>query len=57
MKRNIYLCEPSINFECSKSGCFKNGGECKCTMNEEFALRYEDGKPVVYDKLEVNKND
>lgn len=30
----FYKCDPSLNRECSKSGCFFNGkGECKTTTN------------------------
>ena len=30
----IYLCDPDLNTECHKTGCFQNGGDCRYTFRE-----------------------
>lgn len=33
---NLYECDPEKNTECTKEGCFINGGPCHITVYEEF---------------------
>ena len=35
--KDLYLCDPSKNFLCRKTECFKNGGRCAHTSNIHFA--------------------
>lgn len=34
--RELYLCDPDINKNCTKEGCFINGGPCRMTNHKEF---------------------
>ena len=36
-KQRSYPCDPEKNTECSKTGCYINGGECRHTLNREYA--------------------
>ena len=36
MPDNTYECDPEKNTECTKEGCFINGGPCHMTVYEEF---------------------
>jgi len=36
-KQRPYPCDPEKNTECSKTGCYINGGECRHTLNREYA--------------------
>lgn len=39
-KKHIrYYCSPSLNKECTKEGCFLNGGPCCCTTDPKYAAR------------------
>jgi len=40
-KQRPYPCDPEKNQDCSKTGCYINGGECRHTLNKEYA-REED---------------
>ena len=33
---NLYECDPEKNTECTKEGCFIDGGPCHMTVYEEF---------------------
>lgn len=48
----IYICNPTINHECDKSGCLFYGlGECFSTLNEEYAVRNPDTQMLIgYEK-------
>ena len=35
--KNTYECDPEKNTECTKEGCFINGGECSRTTKKEYA--------------------
>ena len=35
-KQRPYLCDPEKNQDCSKTGCYINGGECRHTLNKEY---------------------
>ena len=35
-KQRPYPCDPEKNTECSKTGCYINGGECRHTLNKEY---------------------
>ena len=37
----VYLCDPDLNKDCSKTGCFINGGECRHTTRIEYARSAE----------------
>lgn len=43
----LYFCDPNKNTECSKTHCFKSGGECCKTSNPEFK-----GEPLKVPKIE-----
>ena len=43
----LYKCDPSKNIECPKKGCFKNGGDCRCTINAKCAEIDENGMPIL----------
>ena len=49
MKRKIYLCDPHKNVECSKEICQKL---CFQTLNEEYAMRDNDGLPIAENEIE-----
>lgn len=36
----IYLCDPSKNKDCKKTGCYWNGGDCRHTKKEEYKAEY-----------------
>lgn len=40
--KKMYFCDPNKNTECSKSGCFINGGPCYKTAKPEFKLEPND---------------
>ena len=42
----LYWCDPNKHKECSKSGCYINGGECYRTTHKEYALE-EKSNPKV----------
>lgn len=44
----VYVCDRKANTECNKSYCVDNGGECECTLDVNFALKNQDGEPIVY---------
>lgn len=53
----IYLCDPRLNSECSKSFCAHNmavSGECECTTKKHCAKRDKDGMPIVVYDSSVN---
>jgi len=33
---DLYLCDPDKNTECTKEGCYVNGGPCCLTKDERF---------------------
>ena len=35
--KNTYECDPEKNTECTKEGCYINGGECSRTTKKEYA--------------------
>lgn len=41
-----YFCDPVLNVDCTKEGCFLRDGPCYCTTNTEFAMKNQNGKPV-----------
>lgn len=42
-----YRCNPELNTECRKTGCFINGGECHATVEKKYAAIGENGQPLV----------
>ena len=32
----LYLCNPDKNTECKKTTCYRNGGDCMLTKEEQF---------------------
>ena len=44
----VYYCDPSKHTECTKTGCFLNGGTCRFTLHEECADTTVDIAPVVH---------
>ena len=43
--KKMYICDPSANKSCSRSGCVLMGGTCFTTLNREFAESGPDGLP------------
>ena len=39
----LFVCDPTKNPNCSKSGCYLNGGRCELTTYPERALEDKDG--------------
>ena len=40
-RQRPYPCDPEKNQDCSKTGCYINGGECRHTLNREYAREEE----------------
>ncbi len=36
--KEVWLCDPRKNADCKKTGCYINGGPCRCTTHEKYAL-------------------
>ncbi len=36
MQDDLYPCDPDKNDRCTKSGCYRNGGDCYLTKFEEY---------------------
>lgn len=36
--KDVWLCDPRKNKDCSKTGCYLNDGPCRCTTHKEYAL-------------------
>ena len=47
--KRAWLCDPDKNKECRKTGCFINGGPCRCTGNVSYRLESE--KSDTYDRV------
>lgn len=45
-KEKIYFCDPGINTQCTKEGCFLRGGPCCCTANPDFGMKNQNGTPI-----------
>ena len=45
----VYMCDPDKNTECPKTYCYRNNGECECTMCAEYAVKDRRGKPITRD--------
>lgn len=43
----LYTCDPDKYKECSKDNCFRDGGECFQTTNEEFKLEKRIHNPLA----------
>ena len=39
-EKELYLCSPLLNTECSKENCYKNGGECFRTLKKEYSQEH-----------------
>ena len=53
----LYWCDPEKNTACRKNMCrhtlrLIEGGSCEATFHPEFALRDENGQPMIYEKHE-----
>ena len=46
MIKPTYVCDPKINTECKKTGCYLNGGMCEYTTDKRFAVKDDTGTPV-----------
>lgn len=46
MDKTAYVCDPKINTECKKTGCYLNGGMCEYTTDKRFAVKDDTGTPV-----------
>ena len=40
---DLYLCDPDKNTECTKEGCYVNGGPCYLTKDERFRDEWPGG--------------
>lgn len=36
-EKQFFLCDPVLNTNCPKTGCFLYGGECRSTSHAQFA--------------------
>ena len=45
----LYRCDPEKNTECRKRGCAKEkkAFRCKCTSNPDYAVKDNNGKPII----------
>ena len=48
-KTTGYLCDPKINTQCKKTGCYINGGMCEYTTDKRFAAKNEKGVAIAAD--------
>lgn len=48
----LYECDAYNNTECSKTGCYLNGGPCFCTADVTEARTRDAGVPIVADRFE-----
>lgn len=39
----LFTCDPEKNPNCSKTGCYLNGGKCSSTTHPEYAKQDENG--------------
>lgn len=46
LDRPLYECDPDKRNDCTKTGCFKYGGDCHMTFHEEYARVDMLGYPV-----------
>lgn len=53
MNKVFYKCDFEKNLECSKTECQIY---CKATLEEEFAVRDEEGKPIILGELIEHKD-
>ena len=44
----VYVCNPAINTECSKTNCYINGGPCARTLDPKFALTEGTGNMIAW---------
>ena len=44
----VYVCNPAINTECSKTNCYINGGPCSRTLDPKFALTEGTGNMIAW---------
>lgn len=54
-KTTGYLCDPKINTECKKTGCYINGGMCEYTTDKRFAAKNEKGVEIAADFKPVDE--
>lgn len=54
-KKTGYLCDPKINTECKKTGCYINGGMCEYTTDKRFAAKNEKGVAIAADFKPVDE--
>ena len=50
MEKTFYRCDPDRNTECRKRMCYRSGKKwatCKATRNPEYAVRDDNGAPIV----------
>ena len=46
MKEILFECNPQLNRECTKSGCYIHGGPCYLTTRRDFAVDKDGGRPA-----------
>lgn len=39
----LYLCDVNKNEQCTKTGCYINGGDCRHTTHKEFEITHDNG--------------
>ena len=57
MKKEYYFCDPALNHQCSKEGCFLRDGPCQCTTDISFAMKNKYGIPVIADVTDTEANE
>jgi len=57
MNKIYYKCCPAFNKDCTKEGCYINGGPCFCTTNSLCAKKDQYGNPIIEEIVEDDQND
>ena len=53
--KKLYICDPNLNKECSKTNCHINGGPCIHTVDPENALIGT--QPIDMNIVEINEEE
>lgn len=55
MDKTAYVCDPKINTECKKTGCYLNGGMCEYTTDRRFAVKDKKSEAIAADFKPVDE--
>ncbi len=54
---NFYLCDPTLNTICNKSGCYINGGPCRLTYNPDKAYKLDNAPILIISKEDFDERE